>query len=92
MDKDKNGDNSKINSEVNRKTKLPKAVILRRFILPEHNRPSESVSCKTETKFRANIPAQLIQIPPQMTMTANASPYGQGSTLGKELEMIAMAH
>ncbi|KAA6358409.1 MAG: hypothetical protein EZS28_046064, partial [Streblomastix strix] len=44
------------------------------------------------TKLRANIPAQLIQIPPQMTMTIDAAPSGWGSTLEKELEMIAIAH
>ncbi|KAA6370996.1 MAG: hypothetical protein EZS28_033477, partial [Streblomastix strix] len=43
-------------------------------------------------KLRANIPAQLIQIPPQMTMTIDAASSGWGSTLEKELEMIAMAH
>ncbi|KAA6317737.1 MAG: hypothetical protein EZS28_055048, partial [Streblomastix strix] len=43
-------------------------------------------------KLRANIPAQLIQIPPQMTMTTDAAPSGWCSTLEKELEMIAMAH
>ncbi|KAA6359405.1 MAG: putative Transposon Tf2-6 polyprotein [Streblomastix strix] len=43
-------------------------------------------------KLRANTPAQLIQIPPQMTMTTDVSPSGWGSTLEKELEMIAMAH
>ncbi|KAA6398276.1 MAG: putative Transposon Tf2-6 polyprotein [Streblomastix strix] len=43
-------------------------------------------------KLRANIPAQLIQILPQMTMTTDAEPSGWGSTLEKELEMIAMAH
>ncbi|KAA6394078.1 MAG: hypothetical protein EZS28_010392 [Streblomastix strix] len=44
------------------------------------------------TKLGANIPAQLIQIPPQMTMTADAAPSGKDSTLEKELEMIAIAH
>ncbi|KAA6365984.1 MAG: putative Transposon Tf2-6 polyprotein [Streblomastix strix] len=43
------------------------------------------------TKLRANIPAQLIQIPPQMTMTTDAAPSGWCSTLEKEQEMIAMA-
>ncbi|KAA6357861.1 MAG: hypothetical protein EZS28_046611 [Streblomastix strix] len=43
-------------------------------------------------KFRANIPAQLIQIPPQNTVTTDAAPSGWGSTLEKEQEMIAMAH
>ncbi|KAA6377326.1 MAG: putative Transposon Ty3-I Gag-Pol polyprotein [Streblomastix strix] len=43
-------------------------------------------------KLRANIPAQLIQIPPQITMTTDAAPSGWGSTLERELEMIAMAH
>ncbi|KAA6364048.1 MAG: putative reverse transcriptase, partial [Streblomastix strix] len=43
-------------------------------------------------KLRANIPAQLIQIPPQMTMTTDAAPSGWGSTLEKEQEMIAVAH
>ncbi|KAA6392309.1 MAG: hypothetical protein EZS28_012169, partial [Streblomastix strix] len=43
-------------------------------------------------KLRANIPAQLIQIPPQMTMTTDAAPSEWGSTLEKEPEMIAMAH
>ncbi|KAA6363146.1 MAG: hypothetical protein EZS28_041328 [Streblomastix strix] len=43
-------------------------------------------------KLRANIPAQLIQIPPQMTMTTDAAPSGWSSTLEKEQEMIAMAH
>ncbi|KAA6374391.1 MAG: hypothetical protein EZS28_030080, partial [Streblomastix strix] len=48
MDKDRNGDNSKINSQVNRKTKLSKTVILRSFTLPEYNGPSESISCQTD--------------------------------------------
>ncbi|KAA6358304.1 MAG: hypothetical protein EZS28_046169 [Streblomastix strix] len=43
-------------------------------------------------KLRANIPAQLILTPPQMTMTTDAAPSGWGSMLEKELEMIAMAH
>ncbi|KAA6397484.1 MAG: hypothetical protein EZS28_006988 [Streblomastix strix] len=43
-------------------------------------------------KFRANIPAQLLQIQPQKTMTTDAASSGWGSTLGRELEMIAMAH
>ncbi|KAA6395502.1 MAG: hypothetical protein EZS28_008976, partial [Streblomastix strix] len=43
-------------------------------------------------KLRANIPAQLIQILPQITMTTDAAPRGWSSTLEKELEMIAMAH
>ncbi|KAA6364248.1 MAG: hypothetical protein EZS28_040227, partial [Streblomastix strix] len=42
------------------------------------------------TKLRANIPAQLIQIPPQIAMTTDAAPSGWGSTQEKELEMIAM--
>ncbi|KAA6358788.1 MAG: putative Transposon Tf2-6 polyprotein, partial [Streblomastix strix] len=45
-----------------------------------------------KAKLIANIPAQLIQIPTQMTMTTDAAPSGWGSTLEKELEMIAMAH
>ncbi|KAA6367799.1 MAG: hypothetical protein EZS28_036675, partial [Streblomastix strix] len=48
MDKDKNRNNSKINSETNRKTELSKTIILRSFTLPEHNGSSESISCKTE--------------------------------------------
>ncbi|KAA6396230.1 MAG: hypothetical protein EZS28_008243 [Streblomastix strix] len=44
------------------------------------------------TKPRANIPAQLIQISSQMTMTTNAAPSRWGSTLEKEQEMIAMVH
>ncbi|KAA6389704.1 MAG: hypothetical protein EZS28_014767, partial [Streblomastix strix] len=44
------------------------------------------------SKLRTNIPAQLIQIPPQMTMTTDAAPREWGSTLEKELEMIAIAH
>ncbi|KAA6387097.1 MAG: putative reverse transcriptase [Streblomastix strix] len=44
------------------------------------------------TKLRKNIPAQLIYIPLQMTMTTDAAPSRWGSTLEKELEMIAMAH
>ncbi|KAA6372651.1 MAG: hypothetical protein EZS28_031824 [Streblomastix strix] len=43
-------------------------------------------------KLRANIPAQLIQIPPQMTMTTDAASGGWGSTLERELEMIAIAY
>ncbi|KAA6333831.1 MAG: hypothetical protein EZS28_053123 [Streblomastix strix] len=43
-------------------------------------------------KLRANIPAQLIQKPSQMTMTTDAAPSGWGSTLEKESEMIAIAH
>ncbi|KAA6374217.1 MAG: putative Transposon Tf2-6 polyprotein [Streblomastix strix] len=44
------------------------------------------------TKLRANIPAQLIQIPPQMTMTTDAAPSEWGSTQGREPEIIAIAH
>ncbi|KAA6374180.1 MAG: hypothetical protein EZS28_030291, partial [Streblomastix strix] len=43
-------------------------------------------------KLRANIPAQLIQIPPQMTMTIDVAPSGWGSTLERELQMIEIAH
>ncbi|KAA6375674.1 MAG: putative Transposon Tf2-6 polyprotein [Streblomastix strix] len=43
-------------------------------------------------KLWANIPAQLIQIPPQMTLTTDAAPSGWGSTQERELEIIAMAH
>ncbi|KAA6379852.1 MAG: putative Pro-Pol polyprotein [Streblomastix strix] len=43
-------------------------------------------------KLKANIPAQLIGIPPQMTMTTDAAPSGWGSALQRELEMIAIAH
>ncbi|KAA6390520.1 MAG: hypothetical protein EZS28_013951 [Streblomastix strix] len=43
-------------------------------------------------KLKVNIPAQLIQIPPQMTMTMDAVPSVWGSTLEKELEMITVAH
>ncbi|KAA6382812.1 MAG: hypothetical protein EZS28_021664 [Streblomastix strix] len=43
-------------------------------------------------KLKANIPAQLMQVPPQIAMTTDAAPSGWGSTLEKELEMIAMAH
>ncbi|KAA6361917.1 MAG: hypothetical protein EZS28_042555 [Streblomastix strix] len=42
------------------------------------------------TKLGANIPAQLVQIPPQMTMTTDAATSGWGQTLEKALEMIAM--
>ncbi|KAA6384379.1 MAG: putative Transposon Tf2-6 polyprotein, partial [Streblomastix strix] len=43
-------------------------------------------------KLRANIPTQLIQIPPQMAMTTDAAPSGWGSTQEKEQEMITVAH
>ncbi|KAA6395236.1 MAG: hypothetical protein EZS28_009237 [Streblomastix strix] len=43
-------------------------------------------------KLRANIPAQLVQISQQMTMTTDEAPSGWGSSLEKELEMIAMVH
>ncbi|KAA6355808.1 MAG: hypothetical protein EZS28_048665, partial [Streblomastix strix] len=43
-------------------------------------------------KLRANIPARLIQILSQITVTKDAAPIGLGSTLEKELEIIAMAH
>ncbi|KAA6365141.1 MAG: hypothetical protein EZS28_039332 [Streblomastix strix] len=43
-------------------------------------------------KLRANIPAQLVRIPQQMTMTTNAASSGWGSKLEKELKMIATAH
>ncbi|KAA6403418.1 MAG: hypothetical protein EZS28_001046 [Streblomastix strix] len=43
-------------------------------------------------KLRANIPAQLIQIPPQITITTDATPSGWSSTLDKESEVIALAH
>ncbi|KAA6371037.1 MAG: hypothetical protein EZS28_033437 [Streblomastix strix] len=48
MDKDRNRNYSKINSEANRKIELSKTVILRNLTLPEHNGPSESISCETE--------------------------------------------
>ncbi|KAA6399693.1 MAG: hypothetical protein EZS28_004780 [Streblomastix strix] len=48
IDKDRKRDNSQINSQVNRKTKLHKTIILRSFTLPEHIGPPESISCKTE--------------------------------------------
>ncbi|KAA6359614.1 MAG: hypothetical protein EZS28_044859 [Streblomastix strix] len=41
--------------------------------------------------LRANIPAELIQIPQQMTMTTDAAPSRWVSTIEKELEMIVMA-
>ncbi|KAA6386068.1 MAG: hypothetical protein EZS28_018405 [Streblomastix strix] len=47
---------------------------------------------KRIVKLRANTPAQLMQIPSQMTMTTDAAPSGWSSTLEKEQEMIAMAH
>ncbi|KAA6364129.1 MAG: putative reverse transcriptase [Streblomastix strix] len=43
-------------------------------------------------KLRANIPTQLIQIPPLMTMKTDAAPSGWGSALEKEPEMIAVSH
>ncbi|KAA6365396.1 MAG: hypothetical protein EZS28_039076, partial [Streblomastix strix] len=43
-------------------------------------------------KLKASIPAQLIQISPQMTMTTDAAPSRWGSILENELEMIALAH
>ncbi|KAA6395159.1 MAG: hypothetical protein EZS28_009317 [Streblomastix strix] len=46
----------------------------------------------TEITVKANIPSQLIKISPQMTITTDAAPSVWGSTLEKELEMIAMAH
>ncbi|KAA6392719.1 MAG: hypothetical protein EZS28_011753 [Streblomastix strix] len=48
MDIDRNRDNSKTNSQINRKTKLFRTIILRSFTLPEHNGPPESISCKNE--------------------------------------------
>ncbi|KAA6363059.1 MAG: hypothetical protein EZS28_041414 [Streblomastix strix] len=44
------------------------------------------------TKLRANVPAQLIKILQQMIMTTEAAPSGWGSTLERELEMIAIVH
>ncbi|KAA6321758.1 MAG: hypothetical protein EZS28_054513 [Streblomastix strix] len=43
-------------------------------------------------KLRANIPAYLIQIPPQMTMTTDVAPSGWGSTLEKCLKMIELVY
>ncbi|KAA6368924.1 MAG: hypothetical protein EZS28_035548, partial [Streblomastix strix] len=43
------------------------------------------------TKHRGNIPAQLIQTPPQTTVTTDAAPNAWGSILEKELKMITMA-
>ncbi|KAA6398210.1 MAG: putative Transposon Tf2-6 polyprotein [Streblomastix strix] len=43
-------------------------------------------------KLRANILAQLIQIPPQVTMTTDVAQSGWCSTLEKELEMILTVH
>ncbi|KAA6356942.1 MAG: hypothetical protein EZS28_047531 [Streblomastix strix] len=43
-------------------------------------------------KFGSIIPAQLIQISPQMTMTTDAVPSEWGSTFDKKSEMIAIAH
>ncbi|KAA6356958.1 MAG: hypothetical protein EZS28_047515, partial [Streblomastix strix] len=48
MDKDRNRDNSKTNSQVNWKIIPHKTIILRSFTLPKHNGPSESTICKTE--------------------------------------------
>ncbi|KAA6371077.1 MAG: hypothetical protein EZS28_033399 [Streblomastix strix] len=112
MDKDRNRDNSKINSEVNRKAKLSKTVKLRSLLFlntMDHQKAQAAILRRQNTtmiinmiaipdinlwiaKLRANIPAQLIQITPQMTMITNAAPSGWGSTLERELEMIAMAH
>ncbi|KAA6311404.1 MAG: hypothetical protein EZS28_056134, partial [Streblomastix strix] len=41
---------------------------------------------------RANIPAQLIQILPQITMTTDEAPSGWGPTLEREMEIIATVH
>ncbi|KAA6396703.1 MAG: hypothetical protein EZS28_007771 [Streblomastix strix] len=43
-------------------------------------------------KLKVNIPAQLIQITPQMAMSTDAAPSGWGSALERELEMIAISH
>ncbi|KAA6374988.1 MAG: hypothetical protein EZS28_029486 [Streblomastix strix] len=43
-------------------------------------------------KLRANIPAQLIQIPPKVIMTTNAAPSRWGSTQERDLKMIAIAY
>ncbi|KAA6395240.1 MAG: hypothetical protein EZS28_009231 [Streblomastix strix] len=43
-------------------------------------------------KLRANIPAQLIQIPSQMTMTTDSALNEWSSILEKELKMIVMDH
>ncbi|KAA6377355.1 MAG: hypothetical protein EZS28_027120 [Streblomastix strix] len=48
MDKDRNRNNSKINSKTKRKIELSKTAILRSLTLPEYNGSSESISCKTE--------------------------------------------
>ncbi|KAA6394944.1 MAG: hypothetical protein EZS28_009525 [Streblomastix strix] len=43
-------------------------------------------------KLRANIPAQLKQTIPQMTILLDAALSGRDSTLEKGMEMIAMVH
>ncbi|KAA6389779.1 MAG: hypothetical protein EZS28_014694 [Streblomastix strix] len=48
MDKDRNRDNSKINSQVNRKSKLSKTKILRSFTHRQCNGQPESINCMTE--------------------------------------------
>ncbi|KAA6376645.1 MAG: hypothetical protein EZS28_027829 [Streblomastix strix] len=48
MDKDTNKHNSIKTSQINRKAKLHKNKILRSYILPKYNGPSEIISCKTE--------------------------------------------
>ncbi|KAA6401860.1 MAG: hypothetical protein EZS28_002621 [Streblomastix strix] len=43
-------------------------------------------------KLRANVPALFVQITPQIIITKDSAPSGWGSTIERELEMIAMAH
>ncbi|KAA6402962.1 MAG: hypothetical protein EZS28_001504 [Streblomastix strix] len=112
MDKDGNRNNSKINSEINRKTKLLKLQIQEASLFlntMDHQKAQAArlrgwnttiTMNKTAipdinwwiAKLRANIPAQLIQIPSQMTMTTDEAPSSWGLTLERQLEMIAMAH
>ncbi|KAA6400189.1 MAG: hypothetical protein EZS28_004289 [Streblomastix strix] len=56
MNKDRNRDKSKTNSQINQKAKLLQTLILRSFTLPEYNRPLESIISKTQwMKYNDNI-------------------------------------
>ncbi|KAA6359214.1 MAG: hypothetical protein EZS28_045260 [Streblomastix strix] len=48
MDKDRIRENSKTESQISKKAKLFKTTIQKKFTLPEHNEPTESISCMTE--------------------------------------------
>ncbi|KAA6380472.1 MAG: hypothetical protein EZS28_024000, partial [Streblomastix strix] len=89
IDKDRNRYNSKTNSQINKKAKLSKTVILRSLTLSEHNGPSESISSKTERMEYNDDNEQ--DCNSRYKLVDYAALSGWGSTIESELEMIAIA-